>query len=38
MKERNQTVDALRAFAALWVCLFHFTAATGIGASRLTWA
>ena len=32
MKERNQTVDALRAFAALWVCLFHFTVATGIGA------
>ena len=32
MRERNQTVDALRALAALWVCLFHFTAATGIGA------
>jgi peptidoglycan/LPS O-acetylase OafA/YrhL len=32
MANRNQTVDALRAVAALWVCLFHFTAATGIGA------
>jgi peptidoglycan/LPS O-acetylase OafA/YrhL len=32
MGERNQTLDALRAVAALWVCLFHFTAATGIGA------
>ena len=32
MEKRNHTVDALRAFAALWVCLFHFTAATGIGA------
>jgi peptidoglycan/LPS O-acetylase OafA/YrhL len=29
---RNQTVDALRAFAALWVCLWHFTAGTGVGA------
>ncbi len=29
--ERNQTVDALRAIAALWVCLFHFTAGTGVG-------
>jgi len=32
MGGRNHTVDALRALAALWVCLFHFTAATGIGA------
>ena len=32
MEKRNHTVDALRALAALWVCLFHFTAATGIGA------
>ena len=32
MRERNHTVDALRAFAALWVCLFHFTVATGVGA------
>jgi len=32
MRERNHTVDALRALAALWVCLFHFTGATGIGA------
>ena len=32
MGERNHTVDALRALAALWVCLFHFTSATGIGA------
>lgn len=31
MGKRNHTVDALRALAALWVCLFHFTAATGIG-------
>ena len=31
MTERNQTVDALRAIAALWVCLFHFTAGTGVG-------
>ncbi len=31
MAERNQTVDALRAIAALWVCLFHFTSATGVG-------
>jgi peptidoglycan/LPS O-acetylase OafA/YrhL len=31
MPERNHTVDALRALAALWVCVFHFTAATGIG-------
>ena len=31
MAERNQTVDALRAIAALWVCFFHFTSATGIG-------
>jgi peptidoglycan/LPS O-acetylase OafA/YrhL len=30
--ERNQTVDALRAFAALWVCLWHFTLGTGVGA------
>jgi len=30
--ERNQTVDALRAIAALWVCLWHFTAGTGVGA------
>ena len=32
MAKRNHTVDALRALAALWVCLFHFTSATGIGA------
>src|SRR5215510_4747208 len=32
MEERNQTIDALRATAALWVCLFHFTVGTGIGA------
>ena len=32
MRERNQTVDALRAVAALWVCLWHFTLGTGIGA------
>lgn len=32
MAERNQTVDALRAIAALCVCLFHFTSATGVGA------
>lgn len=32
MAERNQTVDALRAIAALWVCLWHFTAGTGVGA------
>jgi peptidoglycan/LPS O-acetylase OafA/YrhL len=31
MAERNQTIDALRGLAALWVCLFHFTLATGIG-------
>ena len=31
MTERNQTVDALRAIAALWVCLFHFTAGSGVG-------
>jgi peptidoglycan/LPS O-acetylase OafA/YrhL len=30
--ERNQTVDALRAIAALWVCLWHFTLGTGVGA------
>ena len=32
MAKRNQTVDALRAVAALWVCLWHFTLGTGIGA------
>jgi peptidoglycan/LPS O-acetylase OafA/YrhL len=35
MGKRNHTVDALRALAALWVCWFHFTAATGIGAYGL---
>ena len=32
MAKRNQTVDALRAIAALWVCLWHFTLGTGVGA------
>jgi peptidoglycan/LPS O-acetylase OafA/YrhL len=32
VRERNQTVDALRAIAALWVCLWHFTLGTGVGA------
>lgn len=30
--QRNQTADALRALAALWVCLYHFTGGVGIGA------
>lgn len=30
--QRNQVVDALRAVAALWVCLYHFTGGVGIGA------
>jgi peptidoglycan/LPS O-acetylase OafA/YrhL len=32
VRERNQTVDALRAIAALSVCMFHFTAGAGVGA------
>ena len=31
MGQRNQVVDALRAIAALWVCLYHFTGGIGIG-------
>jgi peptidoglycan/LPS O-acetylase OafA/YrhL len=32
MGERIEILDALRALAAVWVCLFHFTSGTGIGA------
>jgi peptidoglycan/LPS O-acetylase OafA/YrhL len=32
VQQRNHTLDALRAIAAVWVCLFHYTAATGVGA------
>ena len=31
MGQRNQVADALRAIAALWVCLYHFTGGIGIG-------
>lgn len=31
MGQRNQVADALRAIAALWVCLYHFTGGVGIG-------
>jgi peptidoglycan/LPS O-acetylase OafA/YrhL len=35
MGDRNETVDALRAVAALAVCLFHFTPAAGLTEASL---